>query len=71
VQSGKSAACDLQLSPAGLEPTTYGLKVPVLSDHCSTFEKAHESADLQQVVAAWPRLSPSLRAAIVQLIESL
>jgi|tagenome__1003787_1003787.scaffolds.fasta_scaffold20904416_2 hypothetical protein len=59
------------LSPAGLEPTTYGLKVPKNYGRKSTFEKAQCAPDLAQLIAAWPSFSTATRRAIQAVVDAV
>jgi hypothetical protein len=53
------------MSPAGLEPTTYGLKVPESSDPCSVFTKAHcADPQLARIVKDWPNYSSAKKSSI-------
>jgi len=58
------------MSPAGFEPTTYGLKVPEKRQQSSTFEQAQCTSDLRRLIQSWPRLSVRQRAAVVELVQS-
>jgi hypothetical protein len=66
------------LSPAGFEPTTYGLKVPE-RDRATTDRQrgsdpasngAHYNSELQRLVDAWPQFSAAKRAAILAIAEA-
>ena len=59
------------MSPAGLEPTTYGLKVLEGRNRSSISEKA-QCADPQLVrfINDWPHYSAAKRAAILALAET-
>jgi hypothetical protein len=59
-----------EMSPAGFEPTTYGLKVPITCDQYIIFEQAHESTELIGLIERWPQFSAAKRAAILALIEA-
>jgi hypothetical protein len=59
---------DLRMSPAGLEPTTYGLKVPKRLEQSITFDWAQYSPELQHLIDGWPSFSPAKRAAILALV---
>ena len=66
------------MSPAGLEPTTYGLKVPE-RDH-ATYDGArgsdcdsrgaHYNSDLQRLIEAWPTFSAAKRAALLAVADA-
>ena len=66
------------MSPAGLEPTTYGLKVPERSDATSLVysssaggqEGAHYTLELTRLIDEWPRYSCAKRAAILALANA-
>ena len=66
-----SNARDLQMSPAGFEPTTYGLKVPGKAPQYSGSALAQCDPELQRLIDSWPRLSPQLRDAIYRLIAAI
>jgi hypothetical protein len=58
------------MSPAGLEPTTYGLKVPENDERTGIFEQAQYNLELAGLVQSWPKFSLAKRAAIQALIEA-
>ena len=60
----------VSLSLAGLEPTTYRLRVPELRDASSIFLEAQCDADLQRVIDGWRRFSQAKRAAISALVDA-
>jgi len=65
----------LQMSPAGLEPTTHGLKVPerpdatsLPSDGCAGGQEgARDNSELTRLIDEWPQYSPAKQAAILAL----
>ncbi len=60
-----------KMSPAGFEPTTYGLKVPGRSNTSSGFQKAHETdAQLADLVNGWASFSLTKRAAILAIANA-
>lgn len=61
----------IQLSPAGFEPTTYGLKVPERGDLYSISDEAHETdSGLAQIVASWPSFSQAKRSALLAIVAA-
>ena len=58
------------MSRAGLEPTTYGLKVPEGRDMSSVFCEAPCERDLGRLIDAWPHFSEAKRAAILALVDA-
>jgi hypothetical protein len=59
-----------KLSPAGLEPTTYGLKVPEKDERTSTLDQAQCASDLARLIMAWPSFSIAKRTAIQALVDA-
>jgi hypothetical protein len=66
------------MSPAGLEPATYGLKVPERDDATNyslrgsdpKCEGAHYNSELQRLIDVWPTFSAAKRAALLAVADA-